>query len=158
MINKIKAYGIALYIKKNNSTKLLLCKSINSNTKWGFLKGVEDDNDLDEIISKVYDNSTKTKEEEMEELEKSLKKIPNDTLLRAREFKKVMFSSRKYRLARVAFRRYNLNNINSRIIRILPQQWYDAIVETPQRFFTGNRGKIKGERVWRESIIKSRRI
>ncbi|MBT4654929.1 MAG: hypothetical protein HOB59_03520 [Gammaproteobacteria bacterium] len=118
----------------------------------------EDDNDLDEIISKVYDNSTKTKEEEMEELEKSLKKIPNDTLLRAREFKKVMFSSRKYRLARVAFRRYNLNNINSRIIRILPQQWYDAIVETPQRFFTGNRGKIKGERVWRESIIKSRRI
>ncbi|MBT3280518.1 MAG: NUDIX domain-containing protein [Campylobacteraceae bacterium] len=46
MINKIKAYGIALYIKKNNSTKLLLCKSINSNTKWGFLKGVEDDNDL----------------------------------------------------------------------------------------------------------------
>jgi len=46
MINKIKAYGIAIYIKKNNSTKLLLCKSINSNTKWGFLKGVEDDNDL----------------------------------------------------------------------------------------------------------------
>lgn len=118
----------------------------------------EDDDDLDKMFDRVYDKSTKTEKEEMDELEKAMKNISNDTLLRAREFKKIIFSSRKYRLAKVAFRRYNLNKIQSKIIKILPQQWYDAIVETPQRFFTGNRGKIKGERIWRESLIKSRRI
>jgi hypothetical protein len=118
----------------------------------------QDDDKLDELVKRVYDKSTKTEKEEMDELEKAMKKIPNDTLLRAKEFKKIMFSSRKYKFARVAFRRYNLDKIKSKIIKILPQQWYDAIVETPQRFFTGKGGKIKGERIWRESLIKSRRI
>lgn len=118
----------------------------------------EDDDDLDEIISKVYDNSTKTKKEEMDELGEALKNIPNDTMLRAKEFKKIMFKSRKYKLARTAFRRYSLEKIQSRIVKILPQQWYTAIMETPQRFFTGKGGKLKGGRVWRESLIRTRRI
>jgi ADP-ribose pyrophosphatase YjhB (NUDIX family) len=41
MTNKVKAYGIALYIKQKNTIKILLCKSVNSKRKWGFLKGVE---------------------------------------------------------------------------------------------------------------------
>jgi 8-oxo-dGTP pyrophosphatase MutT (NUDIX family) len=45
MHNKIKAYGIALYIKDNNSIKLLLCKSISSINRWGFLKGGEEKDD-----------------------------------------------------------------------------------------------------------------
>ncbi len=44
-MNKLKAYGIALYKNENNTIKLLLCKSILSNSRWGFLKGVVDDND-----------------------------------------------------------------------------------------------------------------
>lgn len=118
----------------------------------------EDDDDLDEMFNRVYDKSTKTEKEEMDELEEAMKKIPDDTVLRAREFKKILFASRKYRLARVAFHRYSLDNIKSKIIKILPKQWYDAIIETPQRFFTGEGAKIKGERIWRESLIKSRRI
>jgi ADP-ribose pyrophosphatase YjhB (NUDIX family) len=39
-MKKIKAYGIALYLNTTKTTKLLLCKSINSKSKWGFLKGV----------------------------------------------------------------------------------------------------------------------
>jgi len=38
---KIKAYGICLYKNEGNSTKILLCKSISSHSKWGFLKGVQ---------------------------------------------------------------------------------------------------------------------
>jgi len=38
---KIKAYGICLYKKEGNTTKILLCKSITSNSRWGFLKGVQ---------------------------------------------------------------------------------------------------------------------
>ena len=118
----------------------------------------EDDDDLDKILSSVYDMSVKTQTEEMTKLENALEKIPNDTMLRAKEFKRIMFSSRKYKLSQIAFRRYNLKKIKDKVIKILPQQWYDAIMETPQRFFTGNREKIKGQRVWRESLIKSRRI
>ena len=40
-MGKIKAYGICLYKRENKSIKILLCKSINSHNKWGFLKGVE---------------------------------------------------------------------------------------------------------------------
>jgi len=44
-MEKVKAYGIALYKKENHTIKLLLCKSIFSKTRWGFLKGVVDDGD-----------------------------------------------------------------------------------------------------------------
>lgn len=42
MIIKTKAYGICLYKKTPHYTKVLLCKSINSKEKWGFVKGVQD--------------------------------------------------------------------------------------------------------------------
>lgn len=41
MSKQIKAYGLALYKKEKNKIKLLLCKSIKSESKWGFLKGVQ---------------------------------------------------------------------------------------------------------------------
>lgn len=37
--NKIKAYGICLYKVEDKKVKILLCKSINSKKRWGFLKG-----------------------------------------------------------------------------------------------------------------------
>jgi len=39
---KIKAYGVCVYKKENNTTKVLLCKSTTSHEKWGFLKGVQE--------------------------------------------------------------------------------------------------------------------
>jgi ADP-ribose pyrophosphatase YjhB (NUDIX family) len=39
-LKKIKAYGICLYKNTGNSIEVLLCKSANSNERWGFLKGV----------------------------------------------------------------------------------------------------------------------
>jgi ADP-ribose pyrophosphatase YjhB (NUDIX family) len=36
---KLKAYGICLYKKQNGTIKILLCKSVKSHHKWGFLKG-----------------------------------------------------------------------------------------------------------------------
>ncbi|RXJ84299.1 NUDIX domain-containing protein [Arcobacter sp. CECT 8985] len=42
MSNKhVKAYGIALYKLEDQKIKLLLCKSVKSKNKWGFLKGVQ---------------------------------------------------------------------------------------------------------------------
>jgi len=39
-MQKEKAYGICLYKKEKNNIKILLCKSVLSKDKWGFLKGV----------------------------------------------------------------------------------------------------------------------
>lgn len=44
---KIKAYGISLYKVEKSSIKILLCKSITSKTRWGFLKGVQEKGELD---------------------------------------------------------------------------------------------------------------
>lgn len=44
---KIKAFGICLYKKENNKTKILLCKSVSSRDKWGLLKGVQEKNETD---------------------------------------------------------------------------------------------------------------
>jgi 8-oxo-dGTP pyrophosphatase MutT (NUDIX family) len=38
----IKAYGICVYKKEAKSVKVLLCKSVQSLNRWGFLKGVQD--------------------------------------------------------------------------------------------------------------------
>jgi ADP-ribose pyrophosphatase YjhB (NUDIX family) len=38
----VKAYGICVYKVEKNSTKILLCKSVQSLNRWGFLKGVQD--------------------------------------------------------------------------------------------------------------------
>lgn len=42
MKNKIKAYGICLYKKDKNSIQILLCKSVKSKNRWGFLKGIQE--------------------------------------------------------------------------------------------------------------------
>ena len=42
---KIKAYGICLYKIEDDKIKILLCKSVTSFKKWGFLKGVEEKNE-----------------------------------------------------------------------------------------------------------------
>lgn len=39
-MEKIKAYGLCLYKFNKDSIKVLLCKSVNSSERWGFLKGV----------------------------------------------------------------------------------------------------------------------
>jgi len=40
---KIKAYGISLYKRDNKGNiKLLLCKSVSSKNRWGFLKGAQE--------------------------------------------------------------------------------------------------------------------
>jgi len=42
------AYGICLYKNEKYSTKVLMCKSILSKNRWGFLKGVQDKDETNE--------------------------------------------------------------------------------------------------------------
>ncbi|PIF03994.1 MAG: NUDIX hydrolase [Arcobacter sp.] len=58
-MEKIKAYGICLYKYNKNSTEVLLCKSVNSSDRWGFLKGVANSNETPEetAIREFYEES-----------------------------------------------------------------------------------------------------
>jgi len=55
----IEAYGIALYKKENDCIKLLLCKSVKSNNKYGFLKGVKIDKETNQqtAMREFYEES-----------------------------------------------------------------------------------------------------
>ena len=127
----------------------------------------EDDNALDEAINKITSviTTSKTLAARMEMLKfgekdpiaEAMSKIPEDTILRAREFRNLIMVSRKFRAAKVAYRRYSVDKIRSKIIRVEPKQWYTAVVERSQRFFTKDFAKIKGQRVWQETLIKLRR-
>lgn len=60
-MKKIKAYGIVLYkIDKDNTKKILLCKSVQSKMKWGCFKGVSQNNETKEntAIREFYEESS----------------------------------------------------------------------------------------------------
>jgi len=59
-VEKVKAFGICLYKKSKESVKVLLCKSVNSKDRWGFLKGVALENEIPEetAIREFYEESS----------------------------------------------------------------------------------------------------
>lgn len=59
-MEKVKAFGICLYKKSKESVKVLLCKSVNSKDRWGFLKGVALENEIPEetAIREFYEESS----------------------------------------------------------------------------------------------------
>ena len=82
--------------------------------------------------------------------------IEEDTRLRVKSFRKMILESRKFRHARVAFHRYSLDNVRSKIIKISPIIWDNIILEQAEKFVTGAGGRMNSEKVFRESLIKSR--
>lgn len=59
MFKKINAYGISLYRNIDNEIYILLCKSVSSTNRWGFLKGVQDVNETitQTAIREFYEES-----------------------------------------------------------------------------------------------------
>lgn len=96
-------------------------------------------------------------DEEKKDIQLLMEKIPDDTILRAREFRKVIFTMKKYKAFKIAFHRYDFNNIQSGILKISPKQWYEALNEKTQRFFSKDFDKIRSQRIWKESLIRLRR-
>lgn len=51
-MEKIKAYGILLYVVEKKRIKVLLCKSVKSLGKWGCLKGMQEKSESKEECAK----------------------------------------------------------------------------------------------------------
>ena len=73
----------------------------------------------------------------------------------AAEFRKLMVKVRKYKLAKVAFKRYNIDSIIAgKIIRIKPEDWDQAILEPVERFINYQGNKISSKKIWKETLIE----
>jgi len=83
--------------------------------------------------------------------------IEEETLLNARPFKKILLSSRKYRNAKVSYRRYLTPRIASKIIKVNPTEWENAIRLPTEKFIIGTGGKYNKAQVWKTTLIKSRK-
>lgn len=73
------------------------------------------------------------------------------------DFKRVTLGLRTYRDARVSYRRYILNNIKSKIIRVVPTNWLNSIKKENHKFVTKKGGKFLAKRVWKHTLIESRK-
>ncbi|MEA2049745.1 MAG: NUDIX domain-containing protein [Campylobacterota bacterium] len=60
MSHKIKAYGVCLYKKTSHNIQILLCKSVQSQERWGFLKGCAIDGETKEetAIREFFEESS----------------------------------------------------------------------------------------------------
>jgi len=59
-VEKIYAFGICLYKKRKDCIGILLCKSVNSKEKWGFLKGValKYETQIETALREFYEESS----------------------------------------------------------------------------------------------------
>ena len=76
----------------------------------------------------------------------------------AAEFRKLMVKVRKYRPAKVAFKRYNIESIIAgKIIRIKPEDWDEAIQEPVERFINPKGQKVSSKKIWKEMLKLQKR-
>lgn len=59
-MSKTKAYGVCMYVKHNDSFKILLCQSVDNLNKWGFLKGTKRGNETPRraAVREFYEESS----------------------------------------------------------------------------------------------------
>ena len=82
--------------------------------------------------------------------------IDGTTILLAKKFEKIIFISKKFKGAKVAFRKYKKGNIKSKIIEVDPSNWLSALEQKAEMFFTSEGKKVSSMLVWKNSLVKLR--
>jgi hypothetical protein len=82
--------------------------------------------------------------------------LSEDTRLRVKTFRQLILTTRKFRFAKETIHRYRMENIRSKIIRISPTSWHTAILEDAEKFITPTGGKKESQKVYRETLLKTR--
>ena len=82
--------------------------------------------------------------------------LQEDTRLRVKAFRNIILTNMKYRFARIAIHRYQMNNIRSKVLRIPPAEWEKTILQPAEMFIAGTGKRINKKTVFLESLIKSR--
>lgn len=82
--------------------------------------------------------------------------LQEDTRLRVKAFRNIILTNMKYRFARIAIHRYQMNNIRSKVLRIPPAEWEKTILQPAEMFIADTGKRINKKKVFLESLIKSR--
>jgi len=75
------------------------------------------------------------------------------TELNFRSFKNAVSENKKFKFAKASLRRYNYNNIQSKIINVHPMDWELAIMVETSKFFDKKNSRSTSQRVWKETRV-----
>ena len=74
----------------------------------------------------------------------------------AKTLSKMLFASKKWKMAKVSFRKYKQKNIRSAIIEVHPDDWESALEEKASMFITHEGKRMNKMIVWKDSLVKQR--
>ena len=75
------------------------------------------------------------------------------TELNFRSFTNAVGSNKKFKFGKASLRRYNYNNIQSKIINVHPMDWELAIMLNTEKFFNEKDSRSTSQRVWKETRV-----
>tara|TARA_Y100001936_G_C16084373_1_gene680460 strand:- start:701 stop:1189 length:489 start_codon:yes stop_codon:yes gene_type:complete len=93
-------------------------------------------------------------------LEKFFSDMPlqRDSRLIVKELKNLIFKSSRLRDARVSYRKYFKKSITSLVLTIEPPNWNKVIMKPKvEKFLIPGKGPMRDTKVWRETLIQSRK-
>ena len=82
--------------------------------------------------------------------------IETNSRIMVRPYRKIILMSRSYILGKITLHRYKQSNISSRIIKVRPEHWLDAISEPAEKFLVPNAGIVNSSYVWRKTFQRIR--
>ena len=80
------------------------------------------------------------------------------TQLNFRQFINAVNTNKKYKFGKQAIRRYNYNNLQSKIINVHPLDWELAIMVETEKFFNENDSRTASQQIWKETRMKASTI
>ena len=86
------------------------------------------------------------------------KDFSNRTKLFARKFREVIETNRKFRHAKVIYRQYRPDQIQSKVIQVHPLDWDLAIMVPTERFKTPGGGRTAAKKIWYQSVKRARSL
>ena len=77
------------------------------------------------------------------------------TELNFRQFTNIVGNNKKFKFAKASLRRYNYNNIQSKIINVHPLDWELAIMVETSKFFNEKDSRATSQRIWKETRLNA---
>ena len=82
----------------------------------------------------------------------------NRTKLFARKFRSMIQTNKRFKHAKVIYKRYSIEEVQSKIIQVHPLDWELAIMVPTERFKTTSGGRTMSKKIWINSAKLARNI
>lgn len=85
--------------------------------------------------------------------------LGEDSRLRVKAFRELVYKSKRFRFARATLHRYKIDNVRSKILRIIPEDWMKVVTEfrvSSKQFITSQGGMKRISQVYKETLLKTR--